>query len=202
MDDDDDDTTLLLLYMILGLWFLQRLHVEQQVRAFVTAAVTAVRAKRELESADASDRPAFRRHHLYDWRRARQCIYDDYWGAAPTPRFNDKQFERVFCLTCSIADRLLQVCALRDKFFRENEDIHGNPCIDPKAKLLMGLKILAYRVSPSAYIDYFQMSLTTGTQCVKKLVNITATEPSLPNEFLRKMTRDDTKRISDMASEE
>ena len=141
--------------------------------------------------------PAFRRRHLYDWRRARQCIYDDYWGA-PTPRFNDKQFERVFRVTRSIADRLLQVCALRDKFFRENEDIHGNPCIDPKAKLLMGLKVLAYGVSPSAFIDYFQMGLTTGNACVKKLVNIISSEPSLRNEFLRKMTRDDAKRISDM----
>ena len=62
----------------------------------------------------------------------------------------------------------------------------------------MGLKILAYSVSPSAFIDYLQMSLTTGTQCVKKLVNIIATEPSLRNQFLRRMTRDDAKRISDM----
>ena len=99
---------------------------------------------------------AKRRMIIYDRDRARQSVHNDYMGS-PTPRFADKQFERIFRVTRQIADRLLRVAAISDKFFRDSIDCTGRQSICPKVKLLMALKMKAYGDSGSAFVDYFQM---------------------------------------------
>jgi hypothetical protein len=51
-------------------------------------------------------------------------------------------------------------------------DAVGRCCICPKVRVLMGLKMLAYGVSASAFVDYFQMSIITGQLCFKKYVSV------------------------------
>jgi hypothetical protein len=48
-----------------------------------------------------------RRYHAWDWERARGAILSDCWG--PGPKFDDRQFERVFRVSKPIAERLLAV---------------------------------------------------------------------------------------------
>ena len=83
----------------------------------------------------------------WDHNRAKLCVQHDYWG--PQPHFPDRQFERVFRITRAIADRVLSAVARADTFFTKKPDALGNPGICPKVKLLMGLKCIAYGVSPS-----------------------------------------------------
>jgi len=56
------------------------------------------------------------------------------------------------------------------------------------AKLLYGLKIIAFSVSPGAFCDYFQMGEMTGLLCLKKLVAIVSGSNELREQFFRKMT--------------
>jgi len=62
----------------------------------------------------------------------------------------------------------------------------------------MALKLLAYGVSPSAFIDYFQMSLSTARLCLKKLCLVVANDEGLRQDFYRTMTRSDAMKLSDM----
>ena len=128
-----------LAYLFVGLYILNRMAAWKRAMFIQRVATTAYMAKRALEEADASDRPVRRRRVRYNWLCARACIFQDYWGS-PTPTFADKQFQRIFRVTKSIAERLLLVCGNADPFFRDREDLQGNKCIDPKAKILISLK--------------------------------------------------------------
>ena len=85
---------------------------------------------------------------------------------------------------------------------KRQRDGHGNndECRqrNPKVKILMGLKCLAYGVSPSAFQDYFQMGETTGRMCMKRLARVLASSDELTSVFLRSMSRADAKRITQL----
>jgi hypothetical protein len=70
--------------------------------------------------------------------------------------------------------------------------------ICPQAKLLMGLKCLAYGTSASAFVNYFEMGVLTVRLCVKRLVAVIAKSPNLRQEFFRSMNRADAKKCSDL----
>ena len=132
----------------------------------------------------------------WNHRRAEASVYTDFLGS-PLPTFNDRQFERIFRLTRGITERLLLICGNdSDGFFTQKADACGVLGICPKVKLLMGLKCIAYGVSPAAFQDYFQMGETTARSCVKYLCSILSQSPELCDVYLRKMTRSDARRIS------
>lgn len=56
----------------------------------------------------------------YDRERAYRCVMDDWLG--PVPRFDDKQYERHFRITRSMAQHILQHLAARDKYWRITAD--------------------------------------------------------------------------------
>lgn len=137
-----------------------------------------------------------RRCFNWNWERARRAVIEDYYG--PTPRFNDRQFERVFRVTREITNRLLTICQASDSFFREREDATGRRPICPKVKILMGLKLLAYGVSPSAFQDYLQMGETTARLCMKKLCFAIFNSNEVKDIFLRDMNRADAMKVAQL----
>jgi hypothetical protein len=63
---------------------------------------------------------------------------------------------------------------------------------------IMGLKILAFGSSPSAFIDYFQMGLTTARKCLIHLTRFLANDAATQSVYLRKMSRADANRVTGM----
>ena len=163
-------------------------------RSRITAA-TVLGYKRHLEEEASNNPPRAKRTVIsWNWERARNCIHEDYWG--PRPTFNDRMFERVFRVTRSIADCLMNICGQAHPWFRSTTLVTGEQGIDPKAKLLIALKSIAYGVSPSAFLDYFQMGLTTAQHSVKLFSNIVANDDTLKSEFRRAMNRNDAMKAS------
>jgi hypothetical protein len=62
-------------------------------------------------------------------------------------------------------------------------DATGRSKIFTKVKVLMGIKLLAYGVSTSAFVDYFQMDVTTGWLCFQKLCKCIAESDFLCTKF-------------------
>ena len=59
--------------------------------------------------------PRKRAYIKWDYERAQIAIEADYWG--PSPRFRDRQFERIFRISKMAAERVLQIAAEGDTFF-------------------------------------------------------------------------------------
>ena len=140
--------------------------------------------------------PKRRRSSRFQHHRARLAIQEDYFS--PTPIFDDKQFERVFRITKTMTEQIMLVCARSDSFFTEIEDVSGRYGIAPMAKILVALKQIAYGCSPSAFLDYFQMSEGTARQSLLKVCHIASSDEELRSVFLRAMTRADARRVSSM----
>jgi hypothetical protein len=140
--------------------------------------------------------PRKRAYIKWDYERAQIAIEADYWG--PSPRFRDRQFERIFRISKTAAERVLQLAGEGDTFFRQQTDGLGRKGICPVAKLLMGLKCLAYGTSASAFVDYFQMGESTGRLCVKRLVAVITNNADLRQDFFRTMNRADAKKCSNL----
>jgi hypothetical protein len=100
-----------------------------------------------------------------------------------------------------MADCILLAVARKDTFFTQKTDALGNSGICQKVKLLMGLKCIAYGVSPSTFQDYFQMGEMTGHDCVKRLASGISTSKELRSVFLHSMTRADAMRVSALHEE-
>ena len=64
-----------------------------------------------------------------------------------------------------------------------------------ETKVLMGLKCLAFGVSPACFPDFFPMVESTGRECVTRVV---ATAPELREVYLRPMSRSDAQRVTKM----
>ena len=73
----------------------------------------------------------------YDRERACRCVMDDWLG--PVPRFNDKQYERHFRITRTMAKSILQHLAARDKYWRISADAAHRKSMYPEVKLTMAL---------------------------------------------------------------
>jgi Plant transposon protein len=62
----------------------------------------------------------------------------------------------------------------------------------------MALKLLGYGVSPSAFMDYFQMSDKTGRDCLRIFCQVVAHHPALRQNYLKGMTKSDAMRVSNI----
>jgi hypothetical protein len=114
------------------------------------------------------------------------------------PIFSDKQFERFFCVTLTIAQQLLYACANSSVLFVDGYDATKRKSICPKVKILMCLKCLAYGVSPSAFQDYFQMGESTGLLYLKTFCCIVCHDCTFRDVFFRQMNRSDALRITEL----
>jgi Plant transposon protein len=158
------------------------------------------RHDRLLEEEEADNPVAKKPKIKYDYERARSCVYQDYLG--PDPLF-ERYFERVFRVSRSIAEQLIQVCGATHSFFTlKTNKVTGEQCMHPEVKVLMALKVLAYGVSPSAFMDYFQMSDTTGRKCLKDFCSIIGNHPLLRQKYLREASKSDAMNVSAMHAEE
>ena len=136
-----------------------------------------------------------KKHKRYDYGRAHRCIQQDYLGEDAL--FGDK-FERIFRITREMYDDIKRIASESDDFFKQRSLLNGERGICPDAKVLIGLKQLAYGVSPAAFLDYFQMGETTGRDCLKKLCLAISSSPELRGKYLRTMTREDAVRICEL----
>jgi len=70
----------------------------------------------------------------YDHERARKCVQDDWMG--PIPHFPDKSFGRIFWITRSMVDVLINHLAKRYSFWQHKVCCAGKPTILPYVKFL------------------------------------------------------------------
>ncbi|KAI2503188.1 Ribosomal protein-like protein [Fragilaria crotonensis] len=164
--------------------------------SLVSVAEMALQVRRQLDNQEmegGGDRRKRRRRSHFRHERAEQAVYEDYF--APTPIFNDRQFERIYRVSKSIVQQLFDICARTDPFFTAQRDVSGRFNIGPLVKVLMALKLIGFGCSPSAFQDYFQMSVTTARLCLLKFCRIISTDESLRSVFARVMTRADARRV-------
>jgi hypothetical protein len=193
---DRQCTLLSIALVVVGLVFILD-HEEQQnkLERFLALVMHLKRQRDgEVDNEDEDGRVKKRSRILWDHESARAAVHTHYLG--PYPVFADRQFERVFRITRTVADRILQVAATSDRFFTEQYDATKKRMICPKVKLLMGLQLLASGVSPASYQHYYQMGESTGLMCMKKLARILSTADELTSIFLRSMSRADAKSVS------
>ena len=91
---------------------------EEAEREALTVAVASLRVRRHLDGRNHQDgegAPKRRRRSRYQHDRATQAVEQDYFCL--TPVFDDKQFERMYRIMKTMAQQLLNVCALTDPFF-------------------------------------------------------------------------------------
>jgi Plant transposon protein len=139
--------------------------------------------------------PNNRKFVKYDRERATIAIYQDYMRVDPKPIFNDQQFKRMFRVSKRIYG-VIKTSAMRHPFFAStNHDASGREPICIDAKLLTGLKHLAYGTSFNTFRDYFQMGEATSQLCFMSLMQVLSTDLCLKEKYFRNMTRADTKRV-------
>ena len=158
----------------------------------VDSAIATIFGNERKRSADGATRKYIR----WDRERALSSINDDYLG--PNPRFDDRQFERIFRITRSLADFILRRLASADEFWTTSSDCIGRMANSPEAKFLISLKMVCYGTSASAFQDYFQMGESTARKCLYKLSRAIVSDPEINSTYLRKMTKADAVRVEAM----
>jgi Plant transposon protein len=182
----------------------QEAREEQQRQQLVLDGLHAFRRllKRHERWAEEQDenRPPKKPKVKYDYERARSCIVQDY--LKPDALF-ERYFEKVFRMSRHIVQQLIEICGATHSFFTETTNkITGEKGIYPEVKVLMALKVLAFGVSPVAFMDYFQMSDTSGRRCLRIFCSVISNHPVLRQKYLREMSKSDAMRVSSMHQSE
>ena len=128
----------------------------------------------------------------YDRERASKCARSDWFS--PTPRFDDKQFERTFRLKKVMVERIVSKLADFDRFWVSSIDCCGKPSIDPLVKFLTAQKMICYGISYSAFKDYCQMGESTARKCMNKLTRGIVECKDISGVYLRYPTKNDAKK--------
>ena len=89
----------------------------------------------------------------------------------------------MFRISRSNYDKIYNLLLQDNAYFRPGIDAVGREKIDPHCKVLMGLKVLAYGVSPGAFSDYFQMGKSTGQDCLKELTSTISNNEELRLQY-------------------
>jgi Plant transposon protein len=150
----------------------------------------AIAAKRSLEDHhEQQEVPKTTRTFIkHDCKQVRQSVEQDYFE--PTPAFQDCQFSWFFCITKTMVQLVLNTCCLADPFIHDGTDV-----VD-KVKVLMGLKLLSYGVSASAFVDY--MGITTGQLCFQKVCKCILESELLCCKLNRVMNRRDAHLVTEL----
>jgi len=149
--------------------------------------------KRQHDDEDGVYPRSKRQYVRYDRERALRCIMDDWLG--PHPTFADRQFERVFRISRTRAEWILQRLARADPFWTQTFDCCNRMSNAPEVKFLAALKMAAYGESFVAWKDYFQLGDSTARECFLKLMRELVLNPEISSEFLRSMTKHDARVI-------
>ena len=112
----------------------------------------------------------------------------DYLG--PTPLFNGREFDTMFCISRQQFQRLLEDIGNADiAFFTRITDHLGKVGASMEACLLLPLKTMAYGVPPHAFRDQFHMLRSLARKCC---VEFDETINQLyTKEYLHLPTKDD-----------
>ena len=154
------------------------------------------RRKRSDSSDEDDDRPRKRKYKKYDRVRAYNCVMADYFN--PNSTFDDRQFERFFRLTPSLAEYILRRLANNNVFWTLRYDCTKRMSVAPEVKLLAALKMVCYGESFSAWQDYFQMGESTARLCLMNLMRGLLNDDEITATFLRQMTTADARRVEEM----
>ena len=109
-----------------------------------------------------------RRFRFFNRDRVRHQIQDDYFATCCLPRFDDREFERRFRISKGLFQEILTVLQQEEYFFRTSFDAAGRESIDPRAKVMVALRILGHGDSADNYVDSFQMGESTILECIRK----------------------------------
>ena len=143
-------------------------------------------------------RPAVKnRRIVYNHALARNSVHSQYW--AEVPRFGDREFERSFRITRTMAEEILRAAhanPIYAPFYEESIDALGRPCICPKVKLLCGLDQLGSGMTSKTAARIYEMSETTARLCLKNLTQVLVNDNDLQNTYLRKMNRIDAENVT------
>ena len=140
-----------------------------------------------------------RRCTKFDYERARLCVQNDHLG--PNALL-DRSFERIFRVSRTIFDRILNLAGAADPFFTYKLNPVTKRCIYPEVKVLMALKCVAFGVAPIAFCDHFQMGDSAGRACLKNLCHVIAKGQPLRQKYLRKMTKSDARKVGELHQRE
>lgn len=146
--------------------------------------------KRVGDKSDDLQRP--RKYVCWDRQRAKFCINMDYLG--PHPTFGPDDFQRIFRVSRTTYDRLHNYLCEMQPFFRDGIDATKREKISSHAKILIGLKYLAYGTTVNAFRDYFQVGESTAMKCVKLLTKEVTNSP-FRKEYFKSMTSSDARRV-------
>jgi hypothetical protein len=153
----------------------------------------------EKEGFEGKRRPSRRDH-----KRARICVRKDYFGWRNNPpNFNDLQFERHFAVTKSMVEDLLLpavIAGAPEVFLAAGrvDPVTKKEQVDPIVRVLNVLQILRFGTSKIAFENCYQMGETTVQMTFAAFVRVIATDPNIGQQFFRRMTRADARRVSDM----
>jgi hypothetical protein len=78
----------------------------------------------------------------YNREHASNCVHSDWYS--PSPRFDDRQFERTFHLKRIMVESIICNLAYYDPFWTSSIDCCGKLSIDPIVKFLAATKLVCY----------------------------------------------------------
>ena len=164
----------------------------ERKRQAITAVEVTLRVWRQLDGQDCPNggedaAPKRRQRSHFRHQRAQLAVQEDHFSL--TPVFDDKQYKHTFRISKQMTQHILHICAITDPFFTLQQDVSRRYNIDPLAKVLMALKLVAYNCSPSAFQDYFQMNQITARFYLLKFCHIVSRDESLQSVLARKMTK-------------
>ena len=109
--------------------------------SIVSVAEMTLQVRRQLDTGTDDEQEGGRRKRRRSSRfrheRSERAIHED--DFAPTPVFNDRQFERIFRVSKSIVQQMFDTCARTNPFFTTQTDVTGRYNIGPLVKVLMSL---------------------------------------------------------------
>jgi hypothetical protein len=98
---------------------------------------------------------------------------------------------------------LRQHLGIEDDFFTDKIcAVTGKRTICPDVKILLAIKVLAYGTTPFAFLDYFQMGVTTAQDCVRNFAYAVSNCNNFKQRFFRPMTRTDAKNVCNLHKEQ
>ena len=112
----------------------------------------------------------------------------------------DRFFTRTFHISRSVFVAVFNILNREDKFFRDGYDCTLRRKICPYAKVLAGLKKLAYGVSSISLHTEFGMGISTEDHATIQMCRIIS-QSELRNTYLCPMSRQDAKRCVDRHKE-
>lgn len=91
------------------------------------------------------------------------------------------------------------VLGKHNSFFQTTIDCTGKPSISPTIKVLVALESIAFGVSSTTFLDYFQISMSIARQSLIEFAHtlVTCNDPGI-SPYIRKFSRSDILKVTDL----